>query len=258
MMGALVTGAAGSIGSAIVRALVADDVRVAAVDRVDSTNLFPDLIADGRVSVITGDLSTTAGRADATARARASLGQVRWLVNDAADCTEVALVDSSDEHWRKILETNLIAPAALVRLLADDLCRTNGVVVNVSSVRGMATLPGAAAYEASKAGLLALTRTVTAELGPRGARAVAVCPGAIAPEPDAWINAKDSDERAAWRASQPHGRVGSPEGVAEVVAFLCSDMAHHVSGVEVVVDGGVIAQYPAGAAMRAIKQAKSR
>lgn len=248
--GAVVTGAAGLIGQAIVRRLAAQEITVAAVDRADPDSWFPDVADSGRVTPVVADLSTTEGREDAIAEARRAVGSIRYLVNDAADCRAIPLLSSTDEDWRALLEVNLVAPAALVRLAADDLGATGGVVVNMSSVRGLSTLPGGASYEASKGGLLALTRAIAGELGHHGVRAVAVCPGAIVADPDHWLDAADPAFAAAWTASHPMGKAGSAEAVAAVVGFLCSDEARHVNGVEIVVDGGVHAQYPAAAALR--------
>ncbi|MDQ1439195.1 MAG: hypothetical protein QOK43_2824 [Acidimicrobiaceae bacterium] len=247
--GVIVTGAAGLIGRAIVAALVADGFRVAAVDRADPAPHFADDIDKGRVVPITADLADAGARADLAAAARQALGRVRALVNNAADLSEQPLLESTDEQWRATLEINLVAPASLVRLLADDLA-DGGVVVNISSVRGLRCLPGAAAYEASKSGLLALTRTIAGELGHRGTRAVTVCPGAIVEDPDTWLDGTPQSFADAWTAAHPMGRAGGAAAVASVVAFLCSDAARHVNGVELVVDGGVMAQYPAAAALR--------
>ena len=247
--GAIVTGASGTIGSAIVRHLVAAGMRVAAVDLRDPGDAFADLPADAVVAVM-ADLASAEGRAAAVAQARAAVGPVRCLVNDAADCTAIPLLDSDDEHWRSIFETNVVAPAALVRLLFEDLRTTGGVVVNMSSVRGLACLPGGAAYEASKAALLGLTRTIAGELGHHGIRAATVCPGAIAADPDTWLDELPAPYGEAWTAAHPQGRAGSPDSVAAVVAFLCSPAGAHVNGTEIVVDGGVAAQYPSTVALR--------
>lgn len=246
---ALVTGAAGVIGRTIVPTLVAEGYTVAAVDRKDPAEPFAELVEAGRVVPIVADLGTSDGRAAVVDAARRGLGRIRCLVNNAADASELSLRHATDEHWRAVLETNVIAPAALVRDLADDLA-DGGVVVNISSVRGLGCLPGAAAYEASKSAVLSLTRTIASELGSQGTRAVTVCPGAIVEDPETWLDVMPAAYGDAWTATQPMGRAGGTDAIADVIAFLCSDRAYHVNGVELVVDGGAIAQYPATAALR--------
>lgn len=246
--GAMVTGAAGMIGRAIVRRLVRDGITVAAVDRQDSSTTFA---GEDKVVPVVADLSTADGRAAAVDQARAAVGAIRYLVNDAADCRAVPLLESTDDEWREVLEVNLITPAALTRLAFDDLRATGGVVVNMSSVRGVASLPGGASYEASKGGLLALTRAMAGELGHHGVRAVSICPGAITDDPEHWLDESDPDFKAAWNAAHPMGLAGHADAVADVVGFVCSDNARHVNGIEIVVDGGVIAQYAAAGALRA-------
>lgn len=247
--GAVVTGAAGRIGRAIVSSLVADGYRVAAVDVVDSADAFADLIEAGDVVPVVVDLGSSEGRALAVDAARRGVGPVRCLVNNAADVTENALLASTDDEWRSSLETNVIAPVALVRMLFEDL-RGGGVVVNISSIRGLRCIPGAAAYEASKSGLLAVTRSIAAELGPHGVRAVSVCPGAIVDDPATWLDELPEGYRDSWTATQPMGLAGSTADIAAVVSFLCSDAGGHVNGVELVVDGGAAAQHPVTPALR--------
>lgn len=247
---AIVTGAAGLLGISIVHALVRSGFRVGAVDRSDSSRVFPDQVASGSVVPLIADLADSAERVRVIDEARARLSKIRVLVNNAADGSTTPLLESTDDHWRSVLETNLVAPAALTRLLFSELKGLGGVVVNLGSVRGIASLPGGAAYEASKGGIHALTRAAASELGQHGIRVVTVCPGAIGADPSTWLDGMAEGVQHAWAATQPMGRAGSPDAIGNVVAFLCSVEASHINGVEIVVDGGAIAQYPATAALR--------
>ena len=247
--GAVVTGAAGLIGSAITRVLSARGIPVAAVDRVKA-EVPPQTDGSAVVVPVVADLGSTEERERAVTEAQLAVGPIRYLINNAADAQEAPLLRSTDDQWRHSLEVNVVAPAALTRALAEDLSAAAGVVVNISSVRGLAALPGAAAYEASKAALIALTRAITAELGHRGVRAVTVCPGAIVRDAERWLDPMPPGYAAAWTATQPMGLVGTDYDVAELVAFLCSDAARHINGTEIVIDGGALAQHPATPALR--------
>jgi 3-oxoacyl-[acyl-carrier protein] reductase len=143
----------------------------------------------------------------------------------------------SDDQWAAVLDTNLGGAFHTIRRATPKMMRARfGRIVNVSSVSGHLGAPGQANYSAAKAGLLGLSRAVARELASRNVTCNVVAPGPIVTAmtdglPDEW--------RAAMEATVPLGRLGTPEEVAAVVAFLCSDAAAYVTGALVPVDGGL-------------------
>jgi 3-oxoacyl-[acyl-carrier protein] reductase len=181
--------------------------------------------------------------ADATSVDRAfgeieeSLGPVELLVNNAGITADGLVMRMTDEQWDSVLRTNLTGAFHTIRRGTPKMMRGRfGRIVNISSVSGQTGQAGQANYAAAKAGLLGLTRAVARELAPRGITCNVVAPGPIVTPmtdglPDDWHD---------WATSTvPLGRLGNPDEVGAVVAFLCSDPAGYVTGALVSVDGGL-------------------
>lgn len=249
---ALVTGAASGIGRAVAAQLAGEGAAVVVFDmnREDGTGTV-ELIeaAGGRAVLVAGDVTSDRDRR-AALDAAMSLGGLDVLVNNAADLSEVALMDADAAHWERMLAVNLIAPGLFIREAVPMLAPRRGSVVNVSSVRALTSVPGAAAYDSSKAGLLALTRTAAIELAGLGVRVNAVCPGFVPGTPEL-AEQLPASVRAAWAATR--APIGRPADIATAVAFLASRDAQFVNGTALVVDGGSGAQHPVVAARRAIE-----
>ncbi|MBI4544980.1 MAG: 3-oxoacyl-ACP reductase FabG [Gemmatimonadetes bacterium] len=166
-----------------------------------------------------------------------TFGRLDILVNNAGIARDRALWHMTDEQWSEVLETNLTGAFHLVRAVAPTFrAQQYGKIVNVSSIHGLRSEFGLANYAASKAGLLGLTRSAALELGPSNVNVNAVAPGYIRTTrlTDA-VPAEVLDharERSALR------RLGDPQDVAHVVVFLCSELARHITGVVIPVDGG--------------------
>jgi len=163
-------------------------------------------------------------------------GEVHVLVNNAGRLRDVPFALMTGEDWRDVLDTNLDGAFHCTRAALPALLKAGkSAVVNVASVAGLRANPGQASYAASKGGLLALTRTLAAELGPRGIRVNAVVPGML----DTGM-AKHVDRRLVerYRAALPSGRLGTGAEVARAALFLASDDASYVFGQALVVDGG--------------------
>ncbi|MEI8000718.1 MAG: SDR family oxidoreductase, partial [Actinomycetes bacterium] len=166
-----------------------------------------------------------------------SLGNVAVLVNNAGITKDGLLARMSDDQWSAVIDTNLGGAFHTIRRAAPKMMRGRfGRIVNVSSVSGHIGAPGQANYSAAKAGLLGLSRAVARELASRNVTCNVVAPGPIV---TAMTDAMPDEWRAVMQATVPLGRLGAPEEVAAVVAFLCSEGAGYVTGALVPVDGGL-------------------
>ena len=219
---ALVTGGTRGIGAAVAGALRARGWTVATLSRNGGADLRADV----------SDPDSVEG---AFAEARQRFGPVHVLVNNAGHRRDGLAIRMSAEDWGTVVDTNLSGAFYCTRRALDDMLSARwGRIVNVSSVVAERANPGQANYAASKAGLLALTRTVAREMGRKGVTCNAVLPGVI--ETDMTAAVADGLVGAV-----PAGRIGQPADVAACVAFLCSEEAAYVNGATLAVDGGLAA-----------------
>lgn len=170
-------------------------------------------------------------------RVQQELGGIHILVNNAGIARDRALWRLSDEQWRSVLDTNLTGAFHMIRAVAPLFRRQHdGKICNVSSVHGIRSEFGLANYSASKAGLLGLTRSAALELGPSNVNVNAVAPGYIrTTRLTSGVPAEILDTA---RERSVLGRLGDPQDVANVVVFLCSEFARHITGAVIPVDGG--------------------
>jgi len=240
---ALVTGAASGIGAATASLLAQEGWRVVAVDRVSRP-----APAGGRWLVV--DLRDAAAAQGIVPTLETDEGRLDLLVNNAAIQIARPIQEVTDAAWDELVAVNLRAPFLLVREACHLLARASGAVVNVSSVHAIATSAGVAAYAASKGGLLALTRALAVELGPRGIRVNAVLPGAVDTPMLAaglahktLIDGSPGERRSRLARLTAAGRVGTPEEIAQAVLFLADpERSGFVTGQGLVVDGGATAR----------------
>ncbi len=171
------------------------------------------------------------------ARAIERLGGLHILVNNAGISRDRAIWRLTDQQWREVIDTNLTGAFNLIRSVAPHFrAQGDGKIVNVSSVHALRGEFGLANYSASKAGMLALTRSAAVELGPSNVNVNAVAPGYIRTTRLTKGVPPEILDRARERSAL--GRLGDPQDVANVVVFLCSDLARHVTGAVIPVDGG--------------------
>ena len=240
---ALVTGAGGGLCAEVVRAFAAEgaDVAVLGRRREPLERVAAEVEAAGRRSVVLPcDVADAASAADAVDAAAAQLGGLDVVVNGAAIDTGWAPAgEMSVSIWRDTIAINLngtyfVCRAALPHLLGAG----GGSIVNISSVAGNKAWALDAAYNASKAGVEILTRTIAVEYATQGIRANCVAPGVI----DAGLTATvtDSAERAELVAMHPMGRMGTVAEFAEAVVWIASDAASFTTGSTLRVDGGFL------------------
>jgi NAD(P)-dependent dehydrogenase (short-subunit alcohol dehydrogenase family) len=155
------------------------------------------------------------------------------------------LPETTDELWDRMLAIHLTAPFVMARAAVPHFVqRGSGVVVNVSSIAGIVAWPGNAGYNSAKAGLINLTRTIATEYAAQGVRANCVCPGIIDTQMSREYIGAAADPEEAEReanAAQPMNRMGNPEEIGAMIAFLASPAASFVTGEAIAVDGGFLA-----------------
>lgn len=234
----ILTGASRGIGHATVKRFASAGWRVITCSR----HAFPENCpwAAGPEDHIQVDLSDPDDtlRAIAEMRSRLKEGRLHALVNNAGispkadDGSRLGVLASGMSVWRHVFEVNLFSTIWLARGLIDELARTHGAIVNVTSIAGSRVHPFAgAAYSTSKAALAALTREMAADFGPLGVRVNAIAPGEI----DTAILSPGTDKLV---ETIPLRRLGMPEEVAKAIYYLCTDQSSYVTGAELHINGG--------------------
>ena len=240
---AIVTGASRGIGRAIAVDLVANGADCALLGR-DLSALEESAAAcrsarrDARIEVILADVTDRAAVDAATARVLEAFGRIDLAVANAGQSVDALLMRMKPETLDLMLDVNLKSAFHLCSAVSRPMMKQrSGSIVLLSSIVGLTGNAGQSAYAASKGALIALGSSLAKELGSRNIRVNSVAPGLIetsmtAAMPDAY--------REGLIARTALGRAGSPEDVAGVVSFLCSDAAQYVTGQCIVVDGGIV------------------
>jgi NAD(P)-dependent dehydrogenase (short-subunit alcohol dehydrogenase family) len=243
---AFITGGAAGIGAGIAHrfseagaAVVIFDVNGAGALRLEQK-----LQAAGRARAIQGDVADEDQVKSAVEQAAVEFGGLDVLVNNAGIEIAGPLVGMRSADWDRQLAVNLKGAFLCSKYAIPYMHGRGGAVVNISSAQALVAYEGYTAYDASKAGMIGLTRALALEHGRDGIRVNAICPGYIdTPMTDEWLQ-RQPDPAATMRqvlSIHPVGRIGTPHDIAEAALFLASDAASFITGTFLVVDGGMTA-----------------
>jgi NAD(P)-dependent dehydrogenase (short-subunit alcohol dehydrogenase family) len=235
----VVTGGASGIGAAIVERFLEEGSRVAVIDRDSAAGWALSQKHPGVAGVIEADVSDAAAVDGAFRKLDELFGGLDVAINNAGISIRHDFMDITPEEWRRVVGVDLdgvfyVAQQAARRMRAGN----GGVILNMGSTSGMNGYPRYADYNAAKAGVIELTRTMALELAPT-IRVIAVCPGYV------WTPMQEAEYtpemKAAVDAKIPLRRHATPAEVAALYAFLASDEAPYITGHPVIIDGGEIA-----------------
>lgn len=232
---AIVTGAAGGIGQAIVHILASRDANILAVDKSQGiSNLFAN---QQNVRTIAIDLTSSGAAQEIVANCIAFFHGIDILVNNAGVVIPEPIDAITDAAWETTLAVNTTAIMRLSRAAASELrSRQWGRIINIGSTSSAFAESGHASYCASKHALAGLTKAMAFDLGDDGITANYIMPGFIATSMA--LDNYDSELIEEWSRKTALGRIGTPEDVANVVAFLASESSDYITGAGIFVDGG--------------------
>jgi NAD(P)-dependent dehydrogenase (short-subunit alcohol dehydrogenase family) len=238
---ALVTGAARGIGRQIFLTLAERGYAVAANDLREPEDVLEELRSAGAEALsLPGDVSDEASVRGMVEAVMSEFGRIDVLVNNAGISFITPAEETTLDGWERTLKVNLTGPFLMCREFGKVMLEQGeGSIVNISSVAGLLGIGDRAAYNASKHGLIGLTRTLAAEWGGRGVRVNAVCPGWVKTEMDEEDQAGGGYTDADIEGRTPMGRFARPEDIARAAAFLADpEQSGYVNGHTLSVDGG--------------------
>lgn len=244
---ALVTGAGSGIGRASALVFAREGAKVVVSDVVseggkETVRLIEE--AGGTGFFVEGDVSVAADAQTIAHTAEEQYGRLDYAFNNAGiEGIQAPTAEGTEENWDRVLAVNLRGVWLCMKYeIPIMLKQGGGAIVNTASVAGLVGFPNISAYNASKGGVIQLTKTAALEYAQQGIRVNAVCPGVIrTPMVERFLGGSPEVE-AQYVAMEPVGRLGLPQEIAEAVVWLCSDAASFVTGHAMVVDGGLVAQ----------------
>ncbi|NLW08668.1 MAG: 3-oxoacyl-[acyl-carrier-protein] reductase [Firmicutes bacterium] len=237
---ALVTGAARGIGKAIALALAEAGASVVLTDLLPEVNETAAALQEKgyKACAVTGNVASLADAQQMVEKAIDEYGRLDILVNNAGITRDNLLLRMQEEDWDKVIAVNLKGTFNMTKAAVKTMIKQrSGKIINIASVIGQIGNTGQANYAASKAGVIAFTKTMARELASRGIRVNAVAPGFIQSQMTEVLpeEVKDTILRQI-----PMGKFGQPEDVAKVVLFLASEAAGYITGQVLRVDGGMV------------------
>lgn len=238
---ALITGAARGIGKSIALKFASEGADIAFTDLRRDENMEAtekEIEAHGvKAKGYSSDASNFAQTEEVVAKVKEDFGHIDILVNNAGITKDGLMMRMSEAQWDMVINVNLKSAFNFIHAVLPIMMRQrSGSIINMASVVGVHGNAGQANYAASKAGLIALAKSIAQEVGSRGIRANAIAPGFIE---TAMTAALPEDVRKEWAAKIPLRRAGQVEDIANVATFLASDMSSYVSGQVIEVDGGM-------------------
>ncbi|HUQ46858.1 MAG TPA: 3-oxoacyl-[acyl-carrier-protein] reductase [Gemmatimonadaceae bacterium] len=235
---AIVTGSTRGIGKEVAKALADSGARVAVVGRELANAQSVAMEIGHSATGFACDVSDTAAVAKLIADVEREFGGIDILVNNAGLTRDNLVMRLKDEDWDEVMNANLRGAFAAIRAVSRGMMKKRGGrIINMASVVGLNGNKGQANYAASKAGLIALTKSVAKELGSRNILVNAIAPGFIATE---MTDAMTPEAKSALTGLIPLERLGRTQDIASAVVFLASDHASYITGQVIVVDGGMV------------------
>jgi len=240
---AMITGAASGIGAAIAQRFLHEGYSVALFDlNIEGARRVAEATGmNGKFLVVQGDAGEEQSVRLAVARTEAAFGAIGVLINNVGMELNNTVVEQSREQWDRQIAVNLTSVFLFSKYCIPGMNVNGGAIVNISSTHAFVSWPRCAAYDATKAGMLGVTRALAVDHGPKGIRVNAVCPGYVrTPLLEQWFaSIEDGEQRAA--SCHPLRRIGEPVDIANAVFFLASEEAAFITGSVLTVDGGLMA-----------------
>lgn len=241
---ALITGGSGGIGREITAEFLEQGARVTVIgrDQQHGEEALAELLQrhpKGQCAFYLADVAISEQVHRALSRAQEAFGPIDIGVNNAGIKKDGLLLNMPEEAWDQVITVNLKSVFTVCKSLVRSMIKNRaGSIINISSIAGLVGNPGQCNYSAAKAGVIGLTRTLTREIGKRGVRVNAICPGFIDTPMTEFMK---GDVLNKVLEDIPLGRMGTPNEIARAAVFLASDWASYITGQTLVVDGGLIA-----------------
>ena len=234
----LLTGASGGLGKAIAIELAKNgaDVCLTGRNQIELEDLQKTI--GGKTEIVLSDLSNSIGITDLANTAQEKMGQIDILTNNAGITRDNLFMRMSDDDWNDVMNINLNSIFKLTKLLIKGMIKRRfGRIINITSVIGVAGGAGQSNYSASKAGIIALSKSLAQEVGSRSVTVNSIAPGFIETNMTAGLN---DDRKEQILESISMGRLGKPEDISGAVCFLASDKASYITGQTLHINGGML------------------